>query len=325
MDKPISLKPWKTVPPIEMPSEDPMVAQTEVAQVLPFYCVSAAKFCILSLLTFGLYDIFWFYKNWSRYKAHSGDKLSPFWRAVFSPLFCYSLANKVNSLSKENRIQQRLEPATLAGLYLVLMMLSRLPDPYWLISLFSFLPLLSIVKQIRRIHESIRPGYDSTQGWGLGAFAVVFLGGIFFALALLGTFMVPSQALLGSEIPSAYQATLVEEGILRPEETILFFYSGGLFSILEDGNLLTDERVISYNGTEEDFWMASAPYGEIQDFEIEYSESVLSDTILTIYPQDNEEFVLYVSSEGGRDREFVAFLQSRLDKNEKTNSPVETG
>ena len=38
---------------------------------LPFYCVSTMKLSILSFTTFGLYELFWFYKNWVKVRARS--------------------------------------------------------------------------------------------------------------------------------------------------------------------------------------------------------------------------------------------------------------
>ncbi len=319
MNQPISPDPWRTVPPVQMPSVDPLTGQTLVDTPLPFYCVSTLKFSILSLLTFGAYSIFWFYKNWSRYKEYSKDDLSPFWRAVFSPLFCFALANKVNFVSRETNLDQQLESAPLAGLYFVFMMVSRLPDPYWLISVFAFLPLLAIVKQIRRIHEAIRPGFDSSVGWGFGAITALVLGGVLAILVLLGTFMLPTHTLRPSEIPSSYKETLVEEGLVLPEENIRFFYSTGLFSILEEGNILTDERAISYESHQKNFYVASAHYSEIWNYNVEFSNGILADTSITVFTGDDEEFILYASPEGGGDREFVDFLQARLEKYGQNN------
>lgn len=296
-----------------MPSVDPTTGQTVVTQPLPFYCVSIRKFSILSLLTLGAYPIFWFYKNWSQYKAYSKENLSPFWRAFFSPLFCFALANKVNLVSRESNLGRQLEPSTLAGLYFVFVLVSRLPDPYWLISMLAFLPLLAIVKQIRQLHETIRPGFDSSVGWGFGAITALFVGGFISLLALLGSF-VPTKTLQPSEIPASFKETLVVEGIVEADENIRFFYSTGVFSILEEGNILTDRRVISYERHQKELYVASAHYSEIWNYNVEYSNGFLDDTSITVFTRDDAEFLLYASPEEGGDREFVDFLQSRLEK-----------
>ena len=155
---------------------------------LPFYCVSAMKLSILSLVTFGLYEPFWFYKNWVLVRAKSGRNISPFWRACFSPFFCYSFASVVNSSAESVNIVQRIRPGPIAAIYAGLLLLQRLPDPYWLICLFSFLPLIPVARQIRTVHEAIRPGFESATGWGAWSYVTLAVGGILTGLALIDTF-----------------------------------------------------------------------------------------------------------------------------------------
>ena len=58
--------------------------------------------------------------------------------------------------------------------------------------------------------------------------------------------------------------------------------------------------------------MASAAYTEVLEVEVEYSESVLDDTLVTVVTEEGEEFILIVSPEDGRDREFVSELERRI-------------
>lgn len=279
---------------------------------LPFYCVSAAKLSILSFVTFGLYELFWFYKNWTLVKARSGLNIRPFWRAFFSPFFCYSFVNTVNSAAQSLNVTPKIKPGLIAGFYFGLIVLHRLPDPYWLISLFSFLPLILIARLIRRIHETARPGFDSVVGWGGGAYATLVVGSFFTVLGFIGTFGPPTRALRQSEIPPSYHTTLVEAGVLEPRERMQFFYSAGTFSILEDGNLFTENRVISYLTLDGELQVASSPYSEILDLDVVFSESFLDPTSITVSTFDGRQFILVVSNEEELDKEFVSELQRRF-------------
>ena len=298
--------------PISKSAEIEIAVNRGTGTELPFYCVSTMKLSILSLVTFGLYELFWFYKNWVLVRARSGRDISPFWRAFFSPFFCYSFATAVNSAAESVNVVQRITPRSIAAIYAGLILLQRLPDPYWLICFFSFVPLIPVARQIRTVHEAIRPGFESATGWGGWSYATLAVGGILTGLAVIGTFGPPTRALRQSEIPSSYQVTLVEAGVLQPDERIPFFYSGGIFSILEDGSLLTENRVVSYETVDGELYVASSTYQEIREFDVEYSESFLDDTVLTISPLSGDEFMLIVSPEDGRDKEFVSDLQSRL-------------
>ncbi len=279
---------------------------------LPFYCVSTLKLSLLSVATFGLYELFWFYKNWVLVRSRSGRDISPFWRAFFSPIYCFPFATAVKSAAESVNVIPRLAPGPIAVGYAVLIFLQRLPDPYWLICLFSFVPLIPIARQIRAVHEAIRPGFESAVGWTGWSYLTLVAGGSLAGLAVIAAFAPPTRALRDSEIPSRYQTALLEAGVLEPDERIQFFYSAGFFSILEDGNLLTQRRVISYETADGELLVASSPYPEIQELDVAYSDSFLEDTIITISTTSGTEFILLVSTEDGRDKEFVSELERRL-------------
>ena len=281
---------------------------------LPFYCVSPMKLSLLSVATFGLYELFWFYKNWVLIKAKSGRDISPFWRAFFSPLYCYPFATVVSSAAESANVAPRITPGPIAVVYAGLVLLQRLPDPYWLICLLSFVPLIPIARQIGAVHEAIRPGFRSAVGWSGWSYLTLAVGGPLACFAVLVSFGPPTRALRHSEVPSSYQVVLIEAGVLKPDERIQFFYSAGLFSILEDGNLLSETRVISYETVDGDLYVASSPYREIQEFDVAYSDSFLDDTVIRISTVSGDEFYLIVSTEDGRDKEFAAELERRLPR-----------
>jgi uncharacterized CHY-type Zn-finger protein len=66
-----------------------------------YFPVSATKFMVLSLCTLGIYQLFWFYRNWKLEKARTGEDMWPFWRAVFSPLFANSLFVRIRDRASE--------------------------------------------------------------------------------------------------------------------------------------------------------------------------------------------------------------------------------
>ena len=281
----------------------------------PFYCVSPTKFLLLAFSSLGVYQIIWFYKNWKLVKARTGRDISPFARALFSPWYCYDLARTVDSAAASVQLTQRIRPGLIAGLYAVLLMSERLPDPYWMICLFSFVPLLPIVRQIREIHGAIRPGFDFAVGWGGWSITTVTLGVPVIALLLFsGIAAVPTEVLRSSEIPPSYHGTLVEAGILTPDEQIQFFSSSGFISILEDGSLLTESRVVSYETWDDELYVYSSAYRDVRDIDVEYSESFLDDTTVTILPVSDDSFSLFLSAEEGRDKEFVSDLERRVEK-----------
>jgi hypothetical protein len=51
--------------------------------------VSLTKFIVLSLLTGGIYELYWFYKTWRFVRDRDSSTIMPFWRALFSPFRCF--------------------------------------------------------------------------------------------------------------------------------------------------------------------------------------------------------------------------------------------
>ena len=101
----------------------------------------------------------------------------------------------------------------------------------------------------------------------------------------------------------------------RPGETFLYFYSLGAFSYAEDGNLVTDQRVVSYfEGEDGEFYLYESDYSEIEDIRVSYGSGFLEDTeILVLHADPELDYHLVFSVEGGLDRELVEYIQSRLE------------
>lgn len=84
----------------------------------------------------------------------------------------------------------------------------------------------------------------------LGAIGMVLVLG-FIGLGVLGVLMdtgyAPSERVVSAnDIPDRHYEELVAEGIVERGESIEYFYSEGILSIIEGGSILTNARVIAY-------------------------------------------------------------------------------
>jgi hypothetical protein len=155
-----------------------------------FFPVATHKFVVLSICTFGLYELYWFYKNWQWVKESQHSNLSPFWRAFFAPLWAYQQFRHVQEQAKAERVLTKWNSGILALFYFVLMVTWRLPDPLWLISMGSFIPLMPVqqtINRINRLHSGSTHINSSYSGWNI---ALIIVGGILVLLAILSTFLV---------------------------------------------------------------------------------------------------------------------------------------
>jgi len=185
-------------PQADLETRNPAQPQT----LSPFFQTALWKMALLSVMSVGIYQLYWFHKHWWRRKLQ-GEDVIPILRAIFGVFFAYSLFDSVN------RHIQRSAPADLplsagaplqplnAGLlalgYFALGMLWRLPGALGVfVGLFSILPLMAAQRRINELHATL--GYDPQEGSRLtgGDVAVLVLGGLFWALVLFGLFM-PAQ------------------------------------------------------------------------------------------------------------------------------------
>ncbi len=101
--------------------------------------ISLNKFIFLSIISFGAYEIWWMYKAWKFFKQKDNLDIIPAATAIFGIFFMNSLLNKILEFAKEKGYTNSYSSSTLFACFFSGNLLSYLPDPFWLISVFSFI------------------------------------------------------------------------------------------------------------------------------------------------------------------------------------------
>jgi hypothetical protein len=194
------LLPEDTPPPIPVDSPPPVpesLAPNNVPNIpnatprTPiFFPVSGFKFFVMSLVTWGFYDFFWFYKNWKLIKIRDRSSIMPFWRACFAPIFCYPLLARIKNTAKLQGVDTGFYPWICAFLWFSWWFLApfRLDNPQlWTIaSHFAVLWLLSPQVTVNQLNQKLLPNHDPNDqftGWNIAAIVV---GGILLVLEIAG-------------------------------------------------------------------------------------------------------------------------------------------
>lgn len=152
-------------------------------------------------------------------------------------------------------------------------------------------------------------------GCGAGCtlmFALV-IGVVGFIAWKMGTGAWPDTVVTkGEDLPAFVEELLVDNQVIEPGEKILYFYSAAFTDYLDDGNVLTDRRVISYEKSDGELDIDSATFAEVIEIDPEYGQDLLDDTLLMVETED-DFFYLLLSSEEDMDEVFVRELKKQVE------------
>ena len=148
---------------------------------------------------------------------------------------------------------------------------------------------------------------------GIPVIGIVFL---FFGLGLLiGTDFLPdTEVQAGEELSKDLKQKLISADIIYEEDSIQYFYSYGLTSILEGGSILTSDRVIIYFPEEnQEISVYEIRFEDISNIELIEDGNFLNDSIYKIQGNSPDNWIkVELSTEGRGDVKFMEALRSEL-------------
>jgi len=173
-----------------------------------FFPVSEGKLITLYILSFGLYGVYWFYKNWKLQENHMDKKIYPVWRAIFSIFFTHSLFKRIDQHASHIEKQHKFNANVLATFFVATIVVSYILDQLTMNSsmfgnmsitivatsvvlfLLSTYPLVKVQATVNRINNDML-GYlnHNYNLWNylLMAFGIILW--IIFALGILAESM----------------------------------------------------------------------------------------------------------------------------------------
>jgi len=149
--------------------------------------ISINKFIFLTIISLGLYQIWWIYKAWKFFKQKEELNINPALHAVFSIFFLIPLFNKILHFAKEKGYNNSYSSILLFVGFWIVNYFVYLPAPFFLIavSCFVFLVLpfhaLNFAKQNSTDFIVIeQTSYSKRQ------IALIVVGAIFWVLLIIG-------------------------------------------------------------------------------------------------------------------------------------------
>ena len=168
-----------------------------------FLYIPKARLIAMSLVTLGLYEVYWLYRNWRFLKRRDNLRIQPFWRAIFGIFFIYSLLTAIkNDRVGNNILPATFSPGALATGWIIFELIGRISqrssNPVvsslgLIISVPTFAFLLPVQNYINRVNESlpIRTGYYR---WSAGQIVLLVIAIVFWLLVFASMFLNLSEA-----------------------------------------------------------------------------------------------------------------------------------
>jgi hypothetical protein len=137
------------------------------SNVPKYFTVSTTRLVTLTLITFGYYLIYWFYKNWKAVQEATGEKAHPVLSAIFAPLTSYELFGNV----RKNMRSFQEGPKVNAGMYAWgVFLLSPV--------LLAFIPILTAQKHMNFVKQKVFGEEHIKTGTSIGEVLFVLLASL---------------------------------------------------------------------------------------------------------------------------------------------------
>ena len=152
--------------------------------------ISLNKFIFLSIISFGLYEVWWIYKSWRFFQQKEKIDIRPALRAIFSIFFLVLLFNKILDFAKEKGYNNYYYSILLFLGFLILNILSNSLEQFRLMSILNFIFLIPPFKALNFAKQKSSDFivYEQTSFNGRQIVLIV-IGVIFWSLNLLGLIM----------------------------------------------------------------------------------------------------------------------------------------
>jgi len=177
------------VPP-PLPASIALTARDSVnhkTAVPAFFPVSVLKLIVMSTVTFGIYQLAWFYWNWKYVRQALGRRdVMPFWRALFTYFFCLPLFREIRLCAASRGLTRTYHPGWCALGWVTVAVCWHLPDPYWFAGFLSPLALIPAQKVINDLNAD-QPAAALNRRFTAWNVVAIAIAGLLVALITIGT------------------------------------------------------------------------------------------------------------------------------------------
>ena len=160
--------------------------------------------------------------------------------------------------------------------------------------------------------------YSSWMKFLLFSIAAIIISVSALYATLLSIGILPdSKIVAGPYLNSSTRTKLINNQIIDKNSKILYFYTTGIYSFTNEGQLMTDDSVISYAANDEGIIQTwKMEFNEIKSIELILEGSYFKDSIYKIYGNEQAEYEwieVWLSTEKNGDKIFIDELRKRMN------------
>jgi len=188
--------------PFEAPKVDPDIPSLPASQQ-PWFAVGTKKLVVMTIVTIGVYTIYWFERNYRFQKRALGENTWPLARGLFSVFFAHTLFRRIAAAAFDRDIRFTWTASSMGSLYVLVAImsqsLSRITDGMELgpaAGLFALaeivaicalaVPLVQVQATVNKIQEQTQARFDRNDHYTGWNWLAIILGGGILVLFLFG-------------------------------------------------------------------------------------------------------------------------------------------
>lgn len=158
-------------------------------------------FVLLCIVTFGAYELYWFYHNWKHLKLHKNLDISPGWRTIglsvpiLNIVLIYRQLRDIRDFAKEtgrdtySSLDTYFSPGWIAFTWIFLTALALLPGIFSLLGYLSIWPLAKVQGVLNSYWKKEQPELIERTKFSGRQIALLVIGGIVWILLLITPFI----------------------------------------------------------------------------------------------------------------------------------------
>lgn len=158
-----------------------------------FLYIPISRLIWMYIISFGIYEAYWIYKNYQYLKERDGLKIQPFWRGIFGIIFAYSLFKAIRNDREAGAIRAATFSAGwLAAGWVILSLCIEAHQIFAEINIFMvpicclmILFFVPIQNYINKVNQTINPTPTYYNLWSFGHIVCMIIGIIRWSALLL--------------------------------------------------------------------------------------------------------------------------------------------